>query len=177
MGIKNSSIIDYDNQTYSVLDTIAVQLFPGYLWHTSDINEKTSVGACFDAYEDPPVYSVASIAIVDVTADPNEPDASVISSQDVAGIDALLKSAISQQFEIKRWMSTVLNEGSQGNALVTAYIAHNDDKDWQYYAARMKRNSRKYVIVGMFEVAKAEPLAQLIFRSLNSHRFKALSSD
>lgn len=169
--VKNSKLINSDEYIFSVLDYITIQLFGGYAWQGEDIDDPTAIGSVFHAFEDPPTESVASLTIADATGDPDEPDISTMSESDVEKVDALLRGAIESQMNVDTWMSSKLNESGDLKALVTPYIVQNNGKRWQYIALRLARNGRKIVVIGMFDVAKSNPLAQLVFRSMQGVSF------
>lgn len=168
MAISNSKLVDSENLVFSVLDSISLQLFGGYDWQGEDIDESTAVGSVFHAFEQPPTESVASLTVVDVSGDPDEPDISILSEEAVEKVDSLLRSAVESQMDLDTWMSSKLNEAGDLKALVTPYITKNNGKRWQYIALRLGSKGRKIVVIGMFDVAKSDPLAKLVFRSMQT---------
>ena len=172
MAVVNSTLIDAAGGVFSVLGVVSIRLFSSYRWNGKDIDYPEARGSVFYAYEDPPTVSVASISVVDISGDDSEPDISLIQSNDVPAIDMILKSSISKQMNVIRWMSSHLNEANGHKGLVTAYITASQNAEWQYIAIRTNHFGRRYVIVGMFDVAKATPLAKLVSDSLGSVSFK-----
>ena len=171
MAVLNSALIDSDNSVFSVLGFIRLQLFNGYLWQGSDITEPTAQGAAFYAFENPPADSVASITVVDVTADEYEPSISKITADQVVEIDKQLKEGARSQLEIVNWVSSTLNVSEGVQSLVTLYVVKERERYWQSVALRLEHNERKFVVVGMFDIQKAEPIAGLIFKSVQSISF------
>ena len=168
MAINNSKLIDSDNLVFSVLDSLSIQLFGGYDWQGEDINESTAIGSVFHAFDQPPTESVASLTIVDASGDVDEPDISPLTEAGVEKVDSLLRSAVESQMELDTWMASKLNEAGDLKALVTPYIVKNNGKNWQYIALRLSSKGRKIVVIGMFDVAKSDPLAKLVFRSMQT---------
>jgi hypothetical protein len=172
MVIKNSDLFNSSQSIFLVLDRVYIKLFHDYSWYSEDIEEDSVRGSIFYAYEEQPTLSVASITVADVSSDTAEPDISGIKPEYVDVVDALLKSEISRQFNVTRWMSSQLNVFNSLKVLVTAYITTDKEKQWQYIALRLSNNNQKFVIIGSFDIAKADELAELIWKSLHSVNFK-----
>ena len=172
MAIKNSVLIDNELLVFEVLEFARIQLFDGVIWQGENINDASAKGAAFYAYDEPPTESIASITIVDVSDDSQEPDISQLSVDGVADIDANLKLAVSSNMDLIQWMGSHLNQTEKMKGLVTAYIVKNNGKEWQYIACRFSVKNRKLAAVGMFEVSKQDPLAKLVFQTLRSVSFR-----
>jgi hypothetical protein len=111
--------------------------------------------------------------VVDVSSDKAEPDISGIKPEDIDAIDALLKSEISRQLNVTCWMSSQLNVFDSLKVMVSGYITTDQEKQWRYITLRLSNNNQKFVIIGSFDIAKADKLAELIWKSLNSVNFKS----
>jgi len=168
MRINNSKLINPGSNKFLILNTINIHLFNGYLWQSEDINEFTALGSIFHAFEDPPISSVAAITIADITNDPDEPSIELLEDKDVSKIDNKLRDAIESQMEVTTWMKSQLNISNGFKGLVTPYIVKSDEKDWQYIALRMEHLKRKFAIIGMFDIAKKDPLAKLVYTAIQS---------
>jgi hypothetical protein len=173
MEIRNSKLVDSDTSTFLTLDVARVHLFDGYLWQAEDINEITAIGSTFHAFEDPPTSSVAAITIADVSNDPEERDIASLEQEAVDEFDQVLRDAIESQMNITKWMSSKLNVSDGFKGLVTPYIVKRDGKDWQYIALRISYAGKKFAIIGMFDIAKQDPLARLIFGTIQSVSFQS----
>lgn len=171
MTIENSKLIDADQMVINVLDKVVFRLFGGYLWQTEDINEATAKGSEHHAFENPPAKSVASLTIVDVSNDPDEPDVSRLTASDISKVDQILRESISSQLTVVEWKPSQLNELGDMKGLVSLYIAEEDGLRWQYIATRIFHNSRKWAMIGMFDTAKHDPLAGRVFGSMKSIGF------
>jgi len=86
-------------------------------------------------------------------------------------VDLILKTAIQTNMDIVEWTSSKINKISELNVLITKYKARDDGKIWQYVALRLSNEKKKYVIIGMFDVAKSNSLAQLVFKAMQSFSF------
>lgn len=173
MAINNSELVDKDTNSFLVLGVVNIHLFSGYLWQGEDINEKTATGSTFHAFEDPPTFSVAALTVADVTADTDERDISSLEEGDVSEIDSQLRAAIESQMNVTKWMTSKLNVSNSFKGLVTPYIVSNNGRDWQYIALRVSYAGRKFAIIGMFDIAKQDPLAKLIFGTIQSVSFQS----
>jgi hypothetical protein len=171
MTINNSTLIDDELLLFDVLELVRIKLFDGVVWQGEDINEVSAKGAVFYAYDEPPTESIASITIVDVTEDLEEPDILKLSADVVSDVDAKLNLAVRSNMDLIQWMGSHLNQTEKMKALVTAYVVKNNSKDWQYIASRFSVGNRKIAAVGMFDVSKQDPLAKLVFQSLRSVSF------
>ena len=114
---------------------------------------------------------IAYLIVVDVTADPSEPDTSHLAATDVAAIDRSLEVAIRQEVtdqgsELVRWMSSHLNEARGQKDFVTAYIRKNSGKERQVIALRMTIRRQKMVFMGCFDAVEAQALALQIFNAM-----------
>lgn len=171
MEIKNSKLLDPESFLFSVIDAVRVQLFSGYTWQGQDLTDPSAQGSVFYAFEEPPLISVASITVVDVSGDVEEPNIELLEQDGVEAVDSLLKNAIASQMNIVNWMSSKLNVLGETRTLVTPYVVKQGERELQYIAVRIPRYGRKYVVVGMFDVAKSKPLASLVFRAIQSTEF------
>jgi hypothetical protein len=172
MAINNSTLIDNDLLVFEVLEFVRIQLFDGVIWQGEDINDASARGTAFYAYDEPPTESIASITIVDVSDDIQEPDITQLSPDDVSDVDASLNLAISSNMDLIKWMGSQLNQTDKMKGLVTAYVVRNNGKEWQYIACRFSVQNRKLAAVGMFDVSKQDPLAKLVFQTLRSVSFR-----
>lgn len=68
-------------------------------------------------------------------------------------------------------VSSTLNFLDVVQSLVTLYVVKERERYWQSVALRLEHNDRKFVVVGMFDIQKAEPLAGLIFKSVKGISF------
>lgn len=171
MTINNSVLIDNDLLIFEVLEFVRIHLFDGVIWQGEDINDVSAKGAAFYAYDDPPTESIASITIVDVSDDIQEPEITQLSEDDVSDTDASLNLAVRSNMDLIKWMGSQLNQTEEMKALITAYVVRNYGKEWQYIACRMSAENRKFVALGMFDVSKQDPLAKLVFQALRSVSF------
>jgi len=170
-AINRSTLYDSDPHLLTVLNSATIQLFTGYAWQCEEINDETAVGFNFSAFEDPPSKSVAIITVADATSDLEEPDISLVEDNGVNQVDLILKTAIQTNMDIVEWTSSKINKISELNVLITKYKARDDGKIWQYVALRLSNEKKKYVIIGMFDVAKSNSLAQLVFKAMQSFSF------
>lgn len=161
-------MIDADSYTFTVLDFVTIKLFGGYLWQGEDIEDLKARGSAFFAFDDPPTESVASFTIVDVTNDPDEPNINLLDSNHLDKIDAQLKAAVYKQKDVVNWMSSKLNGEGEKKSLITPYISKDKNREWQYIDVRLNKDSRKIVVVGMFDTSMSDPLARLIFGAIQS---------
>ena len=169
MGPKNADFIG--GGVFRVLNRVEIRLPGKWWWHTEDIEDVTARGVIFRAHEERGGLDVAYLIVVDVTSDPSEPDISLLEEGDVAGLDRVLEAAIrrelAQDIELVEWMSSYLNRNADNNkGLVTAYVVNDQDKRRQMIALRMTINSQKFVFMGCFDVARANPLASEIFNAM-----------
>lgn len=170
-AINHLTLYDSDPHLLTVLNSATIQLFTGYAWQCEEINNKATVGFDFFAFEDPPTKSVAIITVADVTGDLEEPDISLVEDNGVNQVDLILKTAIQSNMDIVEWTSSKINKINQLKVLITKYKARDDGKIWQYVALRLSNEKKKYVIIGMFDVAKRDNLSQLVFKALQSFSF------
>jgi hypothetical protein len=171
MSLNNSSLIDDESLTFSVLDIAQISLFQGYLWQAEDINEPSARGTSFFAFEDPPEISVASVTFADVSGDHSEPDIGLVNTNDEAAVDQMLRNAVESKMRVVKWMGSKLNVSGTSKALVTAYTIEDGSRVCQYIAWRSSQNGRRYVAIGSFDVEKRDPLEALVFGSLGSIQF------
>lgn len=162
---------------YRVLGVLELELSGPCMWHTEDVNDAAATGAIFRAYENVEERDVAYVLVADASADVSEPDIESLTVPDVPEVDILLKKALTTSLAemgmpIVKWMSSKLNEGSLNGAttkvLLTAYIANDNGIDRQFVVARLQRSGRKYVVMGCFDVDKADQLAKPIWAALGS---------
>ena len=170
--IKNVQLLDPSTGRFLILDRIEVRL-PGPLWwHAEDIEGETARGIMFRGYRESDETEKAYLIVVDVSADPTEPDISRLSQGDVGAVDAQLQREFASQsadlnLTLVRWMRSHLNETETLRMLVTAYIASDPDVgDRQFVAGRFSHGDRKMVMMVCFNVAEADELASPIFNIL-----------
>ena len=177
MAIQNSKLIDPEQQLFSVLDLVAFRLPNQYWWQGEDIGDEKYRGSYFGAFEQDQTkeggIAVATITVVDATKDATEPDVSALDQADVQAIDDMLhhhtKSQLPMQgMELVRWMSSSLNQSESMKGLVTAYIAQQDDREWQNIVLRFNAKGRKVVVIGAFDIAKKDALAAPIFNVIRN---------
>jgi len=169
--INGLKIFDSDPHELTVLGSATIKLFNGYAWQCEEINDETAVGYNFSAFEDPPTKSVATITVAEATSDLEEPDINLVEDADVSKVDSILQNAIQANMDVVEWTTSKLNKISELNVLITKYKARDDGKIWQYVALRLSNEKKKYVIIGMFDVAKSNYIAPLVFKAMQSFRF------
>lgn len=179
MPILNSDLVDPERGMFSVLGLVVIPVRIGgsYWWHCEDIDREGARGAIFRAYESEGLkqgaYEVAAITVVDVTDDPDEPDIETLEQSGVSALDEVLRQGITEQFladgrEMRRWMSSYLNESGRLKGLVTAYIVRDAGKERQFIALRIKVKDRKIVALGSFDLAEERVLAGPIIDAIRS---------
>lgn len=172
MTSQYAQLIDADQFVFSVLDVATLTLFKGVLWQSTDLTYATATGSLFHAYEDGSANPVASITLVDVTADISEPNVNAFSQADVAEFDAQIKARIERQSTLVEWTGSSLNETSDIKALVTPYVAMADGQPWQYIAVRTHQNGSHFVVLGAFNLSHSNTLAPQVLQALGSVSFK-----
>ena len=172
MALRNCTLIDPEQGIFSFLDLVTFRLSGPYAWQNDDYNGDESKVSVFRAYEHDGDANnrcdVASITIADATLDPTEPDIAVLREADVPAMDQLLLEGTQAQLvaegrELVRWMSSQLNQTDSLKALVTAYIVSDQGEERQSIAVRLTSKGRKVVAVGVFDIAKKDMLASLVF--------------
>jgi len=109
----------------------------------------------------------------DVTNDATEPDVSTLEQADVQDIDDTLyegtRSGLQTQGrELVQWMPSQLNPSDRLNGLFTTYITRKLDEEWQYISLRLNAKGRKVVVIGGFDIAKKDELAEPILDVMRS---------
>lgn len=162
---------------FRVLGVLELELPGPWMWHTEDVNDAAATGAVFRAYGDVEERDVAYVLVADASADASEPEIDGLSVSDVPGVDILLRTALTTShaemgMPIVKWMSSKLSEGSLNGTstkvLLTAYIAKDNGIDRQFVVARLQICGRKFVVMGCFDVNKADHLGKSIWAALGS---------
>ncbi len=161
--VSNSVLLDSENHIFMVLDFIEVILFPMPWWHGVDNNDEKAVGSLFYGYEDPLSLYEVTFVIVDVTNDDEEWDVYLINPTHVEEFDEDYKKKIETNCAIVKWMGTVLNDTGAHKALVTAYVAHKDGRDWLFIDYRINIRDRKIVISAGCDNSKTDLYAKLVY--------------
>jgi len=177
MALRNCKLIDPEQGIFSFLDLVTFRLSGPHFWHNEDINDESVKMSAFRAYEEDGdannLLEVGNIAIADATLDPTEPDIAALQEADVHAVDqALFEGAQAQLIAdgntLVRWMSSQLNQTADMKGLVTAYIVSTQGVERQCIALRLTSKARKIVAVGVFDIAKKDVLASLIFGVMRS---------
>ncbi len=144
------------------------------------LQQRRRLGAVFHAFEEDSAKeggsSDGSILIADVTNDSSEPYIPNLTEADVAALDAALQVEMEAQIlsngdQLIRWMHSQLNQSGKWNSLVTPYIVLEGGRERQYIMLRTGTTNRKFVAIGMFDIAKKERLAAPIFNSMSGIQF------
>ena len=176
METQNSTLVEPATGLVTVLGLIGLHLNGPFRWQSEDINDDRGVGTIFRAYDRDPQpgdLDLASVTVVDVTNDPNEPD---ISNLDCAGIMAfdnhLRENMVAHQktegIELVRWMSSRLDVSENRRGLITAYIVNDKGKARQFITLRVNVNGHKIVAIGVFDISMSNILATPIIDTLRS---------
>lgn len=125
----------------------------------------------FHAYGPELERDIAQLVFADGTADDTEPDIASLRSEDVPDVDAYLQRGLAEYHAsegeaILRWMGSQLNAADRMRALVTAYIKTDQGKERQVVAVRLPLHGRKVVVIGSFNVDRADILAVPIITAL-----------
>ena len=172
MAPRNCKLTDPEQGNFSFLDLVTFRLSGPYWWKNDDYNSEQGKVSVFRAYAreddhdvDP---EVASVTIADATLDPTEPDVSALQEADVPAIDRTLLEGTEAQLiaegrTMVRWMSSKLNQTDRVKGLVTVYIVGEHGQQRQCIALRLTSKARKIVVIGVFDLAKKDALASLIF--------------
>lgn len=176
MEIQNSELIERENNVFSILGLVTLPINGPYEWHIEDINEESVKGTIFRAFELKNAkgsdLELASISVVDVTNDPDEPDVSKLEQTDVLRIDNFMRENFlaqlaSEERFLTKWMASQLNEAVNFKGLVTAYKINDQGKEYQFIAVRINVKGRKIVGVGTFDTSKSDELASFIFNAMS----------
>jgi hypothetical protein len=164
-----------DELRFEVLGLVSIGLPGPWWWHTEDINDPGAVGAIFRCYEKGNEAELGYLLVADVSQDSDEPDISMYEDSRILKLDSFLESGIRGVMahdgrEMIRWMSSQLNHGPFGRALVTAYIARDQGRERQYMDIRFRTRQRNIVVAGCFDVNRADNLAKPIFSAMNGAR-------
>ena len=168
---SNSVLLDSENHIFMVLDFIEVTLFPMPWWHGVDYNDEKAVGSMFYGYEDPSSLYEVTFLIVDATDDDEEWDVYLINPTHVEEFDEDYKKKIESHCTIVEWMGTVLNDTGVHKALVTAYVAQIDGRDWLFIDYRINIRDRKIVISAGCDNSKTDLYAKLVYDAAKSVSF------
>lgn len=180
MTLHNSVLVDSERGIFSVCSFATVTLPNFGAWKGEDIDGPEAVGAVFHAFEEESMHeggsSDASILIADVTNDSSEPYIPSLTEADVPALDAALQVNMEAQMlsngdQLIRWMHSQLNQSGKWNSLVTPYIILDGGRERQYIMLRTGTANRKFVAIGMFDIAKKERLAASIFNLMRGIEF------
>lgn len=142
------------------------------MWKNDDTNGEQVKESVFRAYEHhgdgDSDYEVASITIADATLDVIEPDVSALEEADVHATDQALLEGTQTQLNaegrtIVQWMSSRPNQTDRIKGLVTVYTVGQHDQQRLCIVLRLTSKARKIVVIGVFDIAKTDALASLIF--------------
>ena len=167
MTLKNSAVVDFEQRTFSVCDLVSLRFVGPCLWKNEDVDDETSRGSIFRAFEegeDGHYRNVAAITVVDATDDPAEPDVSSLEPADVPALDRLLHEQTRAQLEARgseviTWMSSQLNSVGDFKGLVTIYVYADQGETQKAITVRIKAKGRKVVVLGQFDIARQESMA------------------
>jgi hypothetical protein len=169
--LDNASLTD--DSRFEVLGLVSVALPGPWWWQAEDINDPGAVGAIFRCYEQGNEKEIGYLLVVDVSQDPDEADVSTYEDSRIPEVDRFLESGIRSLMtrdgrKMTRWMSSHLNHGLFGKAIVTAYIAQDKGLDRQYIDVRIRAQRRNVIIAGCFDVNRADQLAKSIFHAIST---------
>jgi hypothetical protein len=161
-----------DKARFEILGLVSIALPGPWWWQTEDMNDPAAIGAIFRCYEQGNEQEIGYLLVADISQDPSEPDISLYDDSRIPELDRFLESEIRSLMahdgrEMIRWMSSHLNRGSFGKALVTAYIAQDQGRDRQYIDVRIRTRQRNVVIAGCYDLKRADQLARPIFYALS----------
>lgn len=137
-------------EQWLLFETLPVVLPPtDWLWSQNE----SQVYAGLEAYAPDTHLFMGAFGAYLADLDPDEPDIDLLSEEDIPEIDAFLKSELSKQEEITKWMASQLNVKPWGKGLVTAYIALDEEgREIQHIATRTKLKGTRFVIQTSFDV-------------------------
>jgi hypothetical protein len=182
MGSIRGNVVRHDNGVYEVLGLIKVTLAGPWWWHTEDLDDPGgATGAIFRCVEADRPFDLGYLMAADVTGDPTEPDISRFEEADVAPFDRVLEEAIrgsmaSDGREMIKWMASHLNENPLGKGLVTAYIAHDQGRDRQYFDLRLRIRQSNAVIGGCFDIARKDDVGPAVWHALQAAAYNSRAS-
>lgn len=136
--------------SWLLFDTLPVEL-PSTEWLWSQ--NESEVYAGFEAYTPETHLFMGAFGAYLADLDPDEPDIDLLEEEDVPEIDAFLRSELSKQETITKWMTSELNDKPWGKGLVTAYIAIDEEgREIQHVATRARLRGTRFVIQTSFDV-------------------------
>lgn len=159
---------------FDVLGLIRIVVPGPWWWQADDLNEPHAQGACFRCFEegyvadDGNLQEIANLLVADVSADPTEPDISLLQPEDVEALDRRLEAEIRCMFArdgrvMTKWMSSHLNVLASGKGLTTAYVAWDQSRERQYFDLRISVGGRKVFIGGCFDIARKDDVAAPVY--------------
>ncbi len=159
---------------FEVLGLISMVLPGPWWWQAEDLNDPHARGTCFRCFEegylaeDGNLQELANLLVADVSADPTEPDISLLQPEDVDALDRRLEAEIRRVFAhdgrtMTKWMSSHLNVLASGKGVTTAYIARDQGRERQYLDIRISVGGRKVIVGGCFDIARKDDVAAPVY--------------
>jgi len=176
---RRGNVVRHDDGTFEVLGLIKVAVAGPWWWQTEDLDDPGGAkGAIFRCLEADSPYDLGYLMAADVTGDPSEPDISRFEEADAAPFDRTLEEAIralmaSDGREMIKWMASELNQTPLGKGLMTAYIAHDQGRDRQYFDLRLRIRQSNAVIGGCFDIARKDDVAPAVWQMLQAAAYNS----
>lgn len=168
-------LIDSQNAVFRVLGALECQLTGNFLWVSEEIDEDGASGVVFRAYdevEDADPEYVGYVLFADVTGDPDEPDTTCLSADNLAEVDELMSQEIAKQFNVLEWTDPQLNIGAQGTKmLMNAYKVLDEDVVYQKVSHRITLSARKWVMIICFVPSRFLDFGRCTWSILDNVRF------
>ena len=164
--------LDSGSASFLVLGALHCQLRGNFLWHSEEIDECSATGVVFRGYEeiedaDPEYLGYALFA--DVTADPDEPDTRMLSSENLQETDDLIKREISKQFDVQDWWDPHLNNVEPGRkSLMNGYKVLDEGVIYQKISCRLTLEERKGVMIVCFKPDRSYDFGKSLWWTLEN---------
>ena len=164
--------IDVHAATFRVLDALDCQLTGDFLWVAEQIDEDGAKGVVFRGFEEveegEPDYQ-GYVLLADTASDPDEPDTRLITQENLAEINDMLKTEISKQFAVQDWFDPQLNFVSEGRtSLMNGYKVLDEEILYQKVSCRLTLGDRKWVWIVCFKPDRAHDFGKSAWWTLEN---------
>ncbi|MBT5631518.1 MAG: hypothetical protein HOJ13_02195 [Nitrospina sp.] len=182
MASKNAKL---NGNRMEVLGLVSIQLPGPWWWHGEDIEDVKAKGIIFRAFPDDDEeepQDIAYLIIADVTGDTEEMNVALIDEDSAKDYDLYLHKEIKNKLpdegmELIEWMSSELNEVEDLKILVTPYIVHDQGRERQNIALRMRVRESNLIIMGCFDIDLKDQLASPIFDAIRDFHILPLDAE
>jgi hypothetical protein len=184
-GVRRGNVVRHASGVFEILGLIKVRPLGPWWWHTEDFDDpggaKGAIFRCYDAdvrAADGNLQELAYLLAADATSDPTEPDISHFERTDVEAFNRVLEHAIRESMardgrEMTKWMSSHLNETSQGKGLMTAYIGRDQGRERQYFDLRIRIRQSNAIIGACFDISRKDELAAPIWQAVQDSAYNS----